>query len=518
MTVTKRNIIANFAGQGWMALMGFLFLPFYLRLIGAEGYGLIGFFILLSSTLSLLDMGFDITAMREIAAFNEVDDNEKQRISTLLRSIELLLWAIALMIGVVVGLAAPLITTHWLNVQSTRIPEVTNGIRLMAIALVIQFPIDFYSGCLIGLQKQVKLSVINSTSGTLRGVGAVALLWLISPTAQMFFAWQCVVTAITVLLLRSSVWQNTGHRKSHRFSLASLRSVGRYTAGISVINVLGYLLTQIDKITLSKVLPLKLFGYYMLAWTLGTFAYRFIGPIFNAYYPRVAQLVAQINPQHIVNLQRDTELVKLYSRASRVMAVAIVPFSLWLAWYARELLALWTHDKGIAEAAAGAVAWIALGTLCNGLMHIPYSVQLATGQLKLAFWHNLISVLLVVPLTYYGATHYGLQGAALSWFLLNIGSVIIGSPIMYRLMMKNARSDWYRHAVAYPVLEAAFLIAVAYQLSRQLSGTLPVSALMLFSLVASIGVVALSARVVTFGDLVRQLKVVTAFSPRYNAR
>jgi O-antigen/teichoic acid export membrane protein len=510
MSVTKRNIIANFAGQGWIALMGFVFVPFYLRFIGAEGYGLVGFFVLLSSTFSLLDMGFDITATREIASFHDVDEQEKHRIATLLRSVELLLWSIALMIGIVVGLAAPLITTHWLNVQSTRIPEVTNGIRLMAIALVIQFPIDFYSGCLIGLQEQVKLSAINSVVATLRGVGAVLLLWLIAPTVQMFFAWQCVISAVAVFCLRFSVWRSTGNRGSQRFNLASLRSVGKYTAGIGVINVLGYLLTQIDKITLSKVLSLKVFGYYTLAWTLGTFAQRFIGPIFNAYYPRVAQLAAQIKPQHIVNLQRDTELVKLYSRASRVMAVAIVPFSLWLAWYARELLALWTHDKGIAEAAAGAVAWIALGTLCNGLMHIPYSVQLATGQLKLAFWHNLISVLLVVPLTYYGATHYGLQGAALSWFLLNIGSLIIGSPIMYRLMMKSARSDWYRHAVAYPVLEAAFLIAVSYQLSKQLSGTLTVSAFMLFSLLASVGFVALSARIVTFDDVARRLRVVVS--------
>src|SRR5215831_9771679 len=109
MSLVRRNIIANFAGQGWIALMGFVFVPFYLRLIGAEGYGLIGFFVLLSSTLSLLDMGFDITAMREIAPFNHVDDSEKERISTLLRSIEFLLWAIALMIGVAVALAAPLI-------------------------------------------------------------------------------------------------------------------------------------------------------------------------------------------------------------------------------------------------------------------------------------------------------------------------------------------------------------------------------------------------------------------------
>ena len=52
MSLVRRNIVASFIGQGWVALMGFVFVPFYLKFIGAEGYGLVGFFVLLDPRMS----------------------------------------------------------------------------------------------------------------------------------------------------------------------------------------------------------------------------------------------------------------------------------------------------------------------------------------------------------------------------------------------------------------------------------------------------------------------------------
>src|SRR5262249_51659229 len=160
-----------------------------------------------------------------------------------------------------------------------------------------------------------KLNVINSTSATLRGGGMVLALWFIAPTIHMFFVWHCVMSIVSVFWLRHSVWRLTGQcPKSRRFDIKALREVGNYTAGVGGINLLGYLLTQIDKIIISKVLPLHTFGYYTLSWNLGTFGYRLIGPIFYAYYPRIAQLVTQTDPDNLTNPEPTTELVELYLR------------------------------------------------------------------------------------------------------------------------------------------------------------------------------------------------------------
>jgi len=490
----RRNLIANFAGQGWVALMGFVFVPFYLKFIGPEGYGLVGFFVLLSSTAALLDGGLGVTATRQTAAL--IDENSEAKASTvsLLQTIECLFWLGAGLIGITVGLLSPLIATHWLKVETVRIPEVTSGLRLMAATLVVQFPIAFYSGCLVGSQQQVRLNVIHSVSATLRGLGAVLALWLIAPTVQTFFSWQFVVSFATVLALRVSCWRKLGGQpNTKRFDLDALRRVGRFTAEVGGINVFGFLLTQVDKVILSKILPLQSFGYYTLAWTLGTFAYRLSSPVFNAYYPRMTQLVTAGGRENFSHLQQKTELVNVYLKASRVMAVVTVPFSVWLAFFSKELLALWTRNPAVAEAAGGALALIALGTMCNGVMHIPYGLQLASGWTALVFWQNLIAVLLFVPLTYYFGIHYGLTGAAVPWLLLNVGYLLISAPLMYKVLLNNAKWNWYRAAVLFPLLQAICLVGVFHYFSTQFDGSFTVTVVVVCGLLTSVVAGALSS-------------------------
>src|SRR5436309_2024864 len=110
MNLIRRNIAANFAAQGWIAVMGFIFVPFYLRFIGAEGYGLIGFFVLLSAAMALLDGGLAATVTRQIATFKEADQVKKPRIVTLLITVEALFWVVAVITGMTLGLGARWIT------------------------------------------------------------------------------------------------------------------------------------------------------------------------------------------------------------------------------------------------------------------------------------------------------------------------------------------------------------------------------------------------------------------------
>jgi len=45
MSQLKLNIIANYTGKAWTALMSLAFIPLYIKFIGIEAYGLIGFFV-----------------------------------------------------------------------------------------------------------------------------------------------------------------------------------------------------------------------------------------------------------------------------------------------------------------------------------------------------------------------------------------------------------------------------------------------------------------------------------------
>lgn len=440
----KINLIANYAGAGWSALIGIAFLPLYLHFIGAEGYGLVGFFTMLSASLAILDAGLGAVATREAAAYVGSGIERRQEIVILLRSIEMLLFGISLVVGSLVAVSAPLIVERWLDIPPALIPGATHAVTWMGLTIAVQFPTGLYSGCLNGLQRQVALNVANILGSTLRSGGAVLVLWLISPTVEAFFIWQALGAVAMLVALRVLFAQGLrGTPIPYGFSWQSLVRVRHFLGGMGAINVLALLLTQLDKLVLSSVLPIAAFGYYSLAWMLGTVIYRLTFPVFNAYYPKITQLLEQ---------GKADALFTTYRQACELMAVVVVPISLWLAFFSQDILLLWTRNTTLAHDASGALSVIALGTLCNAFMHIPYAMQLAHSYTRLALAQNIAAVIVLAPLTWYLATHFSLTAAALPWLLVNASYVILGAPLMHSYLNLPGLRVWYLEAVIKPAI------------------------------------------------------------------
>src|SRR4051812_34654993 len=66
----KANVVANLAGNTWVALLQLVCLPVYLHLLGVEAYGLIGFFAAVQTLARVLDFGLGHTVNREMARYS----------------------------------------------------------------------------------------------------------------------------------------------------------------------------------------------------------------------------------------------------------------------------------------------------------------------------------------------------------------------------------------------------------------------------------------------------------------
>ena len=195
ISTLKQNVIANLLGRGWSALMALAFVPFYLRYIGVEGYALVGFSLTLFAIASLLDLGIGTTLNRELAR-RAANRAHAQDARDLVRTLEAIYWLLALIIGVTVFLAAPAIAHHWVKSPTLAPDTIEQAVRLMGIALAFQWPMSLYSGGLLGLERQVKLNQIMAAMSTVRGTGAVLVLWLVAPTIEAFFVWQIVASIL----------------------------------------------------------------------------------------------------------------------------------------------------------------------------------------------------------------------------------------------------------------------------------------------------------------------------------
>ena len=91
--ILRRNLLAGLANSIWSALISLAVVPFYLKYLGMEAYGLIGFFVTTQAVLSLLDMGFSPTINREVARCSALGNLAEA--GKLMHTLAIVYWCIA---------------------------------------------------------------------------------------------------------------------------------------------------------------------------------------------------------------------------------------------------------------------------------------------------------------------------------------------------------------------------------------------------------------------------------------
>ncbi|MDQ3228542.1 MAG: oligosaccharide flippase family protein [Pseudomonadota bacterium] len=454
MSPLKRNLIANYLGQGWVALMGLAFIPVYIRFLGVESYGLIGFFSVMQTWLALLDMGMTPTLNREMARF-KAGAHSAQSIRDLLRSLEILCFSIAALIAVSVLSASGYLASHWLQAKQLSVQTVADALSVMALVVALRFVEGVYRGSLFGLQRQVWYNAASAVLATIRHGGAVAILALVSPTISAFFLWQAAISIVSILVFGVTVHRSLPAAPTPaRFSRAALTGVWKYAGGMLGITLLSVLLTQVDKILLSRMLELSAFGYYILAATVAGALYMVISPITQSVFPRMVELATR---------HEEAVLISTYHQGAQLVTVLTAPAVMLLCFFAGGAIYAWSGDGSLAMHTAPILMPLALGTFLNGLMWMPHQCQLAHGWTSLALKTNLVAVLLLVPAIIWVVPQNGAVGAAWIWVALNVGYILIAQQFMHAKLLRHEKWAWYGKDVLLPLLGAALVMLLAWR-------------------------------------------------------
>lgn len=456
MTLLTRNVIANFGGRVSSVAVSLLFVPVYLHFLGAEGYALIGFSLVLFGLLQTLDLGLSATFSRELARRNS-GAPEISRARDLTRTLETVYWVIGVALASLFALLAPIVAAGWLNPSALSDAAVLDSLLLMALALAIQWPLALYNGGLVGLERQVAMNAHLIGFSVLRGGGAAFVLWQVAATPEAYFAWIAICAALQTAVTARLLWRHLPlQHEPPRFRLPLLHEVWRFAAGVSIIGVLGAVAAQIDKIVLSGLLSLEAFGYYLLAWTIASALTYLSSPMAIAVAPRFAGFFAR----------GDTfALAKLYLLACEWAAVAVLPVAAVLAFLAEPALTAWTGSPATATAVAPLLAVLLFGSALSSLLAVPYQLLLASGEVRLGVWTNVGVLLVYGPLLVLATLQFDALGAACSWLALNAVLVLVITSILHRRLLRQLADGWIARVVLVPAAAATGTAAAIAWLS-----------------------------------------------------
>ena len=499
--MVRQNILANMVGRIWGIVSVYLFIPLYLKFLGIEAYGMVGFYSTLVGVLAFADLGLTATLSREMARLS-VKEDAANELRDLVRTYEAIYLCISLVLATVIWFTAPLVAQRWLKAITLQHSEITSSIRLMGIAIALQLPAGLFIGGLIGLQKQVLTNIIQIVWGLFRGLGAALILWLISPTIYAFAFWQLFSNAIYCYAARRSLWRVLPSAAFQpRFNPLVFRGTWRYTAGIAGMAFLSAILIQTDKLVVSKILPLETFGYYMLASALAMGPAVLAGPIGSAVFPRMTGLVAK-GDQEI--------LFQVYHKACRLVSVAVIPGALTLALFSRDFLLAWAGPSAAQK--AGLTASLLLGGAgIQALLIIPFYLALANGNTKLNLSLGLISVILITPLLISLIHKYGAVGGGISWLVMNVCTL---PPYMYffhRRFINYDLKKWVLYDVGRPLLASLPIILLGRLILPTAS-----SRVLIFSVIGLVWGLSAVTAVVTLPDLRNEFFMMAKkFGPRF---
>ncbi|WP_257305587.1 lipopolysaccharide biosynthesis protein [Geothrix campi] len=431
----KKNVVANYIGQFYLTVIGIVMVPVYVKYMGAEAYGLVGFFTLMQSWFQLLDVGLTPTLVRETARFQggAVDALGLRR---LLRALEGFFIAIAFIGGLFLALESGHIARGWLKVQHLSLIEVQQSIVLMAIIVALRWICGLYRGAINGFERLVWLNSFNVIIASARFLLVILVFRWVGTRPVHFFGFQLLVAGVEVVTLIS---------KTYRLLPASncaplvpwdwkpLRASLGFSLSIAFTGSIWVFVTQTDKLVLSKLLPLTEYAYFSLAILVASGILVVIGPVSGVLLPRLARLVAEGD---------EGELVALYRRGTQAVAVAAVPAALMLAFFPEQVLWAWTGRPDIAHQAAPVLRLYALGNGFMALAAFPYYIQFAKGDLKLHLLGNIMFVVVLIPSLIWAVGLHGATGAGWVWLGSNILSFLLWTPVVHHRFLKDIHALW----------------------------------------------------------------------------
>lgn len=436
MSSIKRSILSNYSSQIYVTLISIIMMPLYLKYMGAEAYGLIGFFAVIQAWFYLLDIGLTPTMSRESARFRGggIDALSYLR---LLRLMEGIFLVIALSGGLLMFGASSYIANDWLQASKLPVIEVQMAVQFMAIIFVMRWMSGLYRSVISGLEKLVWLGAYNAVISTLHFVVVLPLIIFVGATPSIFFGFLCAVAVIELMGLRFYVHRllpviPQGHPMS--WDLTPLKPLLKFSLTIAFTSSVWILVTQIDKLILSKMLPLAEYGSFTLAVLVGNGVNMISGPISMVIMPRMAKLEAQGD---------HTSLIELYRKATQFVAVFAGATAITIAFCAEPLLWTFTGDRLLAHQASPVLTLYALG---NGILTVsafPYYLQYAKGDLRLHFIGNALFIILLLPSIIWATSQYGGIGAGYVWFAMNLLIFVVWLPWVHRKFETGLNLKWY---------------------------------------------------------------------------
>jgi len=399
----RRNTIWNLAGIGLPLLLAAVTIPYLIRQVGLEAFGILTLVWALIGYFSLFDFGLGRALTQQVAAARSAGQE-----ASLPSLVKTGLWFNAgtgLVGGMVLAAIAYPLAHRWLNVSLPLQPDTLTALLIAAIGIPFTTATTGLRGILEAYEDFRTVNLLRMVLGAANfGLPALTVMFLSTSLAWMVAG--LIGARVVVFLLHARMahaklppgWMTAG------FSQDRMRGLLGFGAWMTVSNIVSPLMVTADRFIISGVLGAGVVAYYTVPSEALVRVLIIPGALTAALFPRLTILMTS----DVAGAGR------LYRKCLKIVTAALLPVCLVIGLGSHWGLSLWLGEDFAAHSWA-VVSVMAAGLLFNGIAHVPFAAIQAAGDARTTAFLHLVELALYIPLLFFCMQAFGILGAAMAW-------------------------------------------------------------------------------------------------------
>ncbi len=396
----SHKFLQNLIGALVRIGVGLLVIPFYIKEIGTERFGILSLVWVMLGYLGVLDLGMSRSSTNALAGVDHGDTAHVARIFTTALVINVSLGLIGSLFIAFVG-SHILLSVHALSAETS--VELQNSTLSIALILPLTLASGISVGALDAQERFIEGNILQVVSYALVLVVPLVAAAIIGPQLPVVMLSLLITRFITTIAMLAFNVAEFGTLRVLKFDRASAKKLTHFGGWISVTNLLSELMTSLDQFLIGSILGAKFVAFYSVPMNASLRMQVFSSTVARTLFPRFSRV-------------EEREAMDVAQGALFTLSfLSVLVYAPVLSTLA-PLLTIWLGGN-FAASAMEVAPILVVGAWINGLTIVSYSLIQGQGRPDLVAKAHICEILPYFAALWFLIHRFGIVGAAFAWSL-----------------------------------------------------------------------------------------------------
>ena len=342
----KIGSFLSYLQMGLGIVIGIVYTPFMIRLLGQSEYGLYNTASSTISMLTVLSLGFNSSYIRYYSRYKQKNDVEKiYKLNGLFLIIFLVIGFIALTCGLYLSNHLDIVFANGLTEKEYETARIL--MILLTINLAVSFPMSVFSNIISAHERFLYLRIVGMLKTVFSPLVTLPLLLMGYRSVAMVAVTVLIALISDILYFVYVIFILKNKFIFHGFEKGIFKNLFVYTTFIAVNMVIDQINWNIGKILLGRFNGTTSVAVFSVGYSLSNYYMSFSTAISSVFTPRIHHI---INSTRENILKQKELLTDLFIKVGRIQFLILGLIASGLVFFGREFILVYWAGPGYEDA------------------------------------------------------------------------------------------------------------------------------------------------------------------------